>query len=183
MGLRPARLSCFIIPFARMCTAMNPLRLFVLLLLACLMMPQPAEAQLRKRLQDRAKKRAQERLEREAEDLTDRGVDRTMDKIEGGIENAAASSWRSIVNKRTASEEEPAPLGSIEAGPTDAPLVQYRLMSRMGSAGMGAMLARFGGMNRTVDTYYLSATRQRQDSGEFSTFVDASAGSYTMANH
>ncbi len=162
---------------------MKTLRVVLLLVVGALIAYQPAEAQLRKRLQERAKKRAQERAERKANELADRGVDRVMDSAEERIENAAAASWRSMVNKRTSNNDEPIELGAIEAEPRDAPLVQYRIVTRMGSAGMGAMLARFGGASNSVETYFLSATRQRQDSDDFSTFVDAAAGAYTMVNH
>jgi hypothetical protein len=141
--------------------------LFILLILAALIGPQTADAQLLKRAKERAQKRIEERLQRKADDAVDDAVDEAAD----GVEDAA----RSAVERRIDEASKPAELnlGPNASGPASAAHIRYVSSTTMDLGALGTVARLlgqdFGNLSQTVS---LSGLRQRSDEGTTSTIID-----------
>lgn len=141
--------------------------LFVLLLLAGLMCPGTADAQLLKRAKERAKKRIEQKVEKKADDAVDTAVDEAAD----GVEDAA----RSAVERKLDAASQPVELnlGPNATGPADAPHVRYRSTTSMNLGALGTVARLLGkDVENVSETISISGLRQRTDQGDQSTIMD-----------
>lgn len=149
-------------------------RLLILLVLAALVLPDTADAQLLKRLKDRAK----ERVEKRVEDKADEAVDKAVDKAADNVEDAAMSAFE----RRTTPEA--LNLGENADGPADAPYVRYRSTTSMDLGAMGKMARLFGKeLEHQTETVSFSGQRQRTDDENQSTIIDLESNSMIMLDH
>lgn len=152
--------------------------LSILLLLAAVLLPDTADAQLLKRLKDRAKERIEKNVEDKANDAVDKTVDKAVDKAADGVEDAAMSAFE----RRTQPKE--LNLGENARGPADAPHVRYRSVTSMDLGALGRM-ARFLGkeLEHQTETVSISGLRQRSDSENQSTIIDLESERMIMLDH
>ena len=162
-----------------MTTTMRRLtNLLILLLLAAVVLPDTADAQLLKRLKDRAKERIEKNVENKANDAVDKAVDDAVDKAADGVEDAAMSAFE----RKTQPKE--LNLGENASGPADAPHVQYRSVTSMDLGALGRMARLFGKeLEHQTETVSISGLRQRTDSENQSTIIDLEEGRMIMLDH
>jgi len=152
--------------------------LFILLILAALIGPQTADAQLLKRAKERAQKRIEERLQRKADDAVDDAVDEAAD----GVEDAA----RSAVERRIDEASKPVELnlGPNASGPANAAHVRYVSSTTMDLGALGTVARLLGqDLGNLSQTVSLSGLRQRSDEGTTSTIIDLENDRMISLNH
>lgn len=148
--------------------------LLILLLLAAVVFPGTADAQLLKRIKERAK----ERVERKVEDKADQAVDSAVDEAAEGVEDAAASAFE----RKTRAED--LNLGPNATGPANAPQVRYRSTTSMNLGALGRMARLFGKeIENQSETIAISGERQRTDADNQSTIIDLDTGNFVTLDH
>lgn len=136
-------------------------------LLVCMLLPNGAEAQILRRI----KEKAQEQVQREA---NRRAGEAAQDAAQDAANNAM-------------NQDKAAPLtfGPNATGPTDAPLLRYHTTTTAHIPGLSRMASLVGVPTDIVQTITLDAHRQRTDNpdGKGSTIVDAANGQFITLDH
>jgi hypothetical protein len=137
------------------------------ILLVGLVWPGGAEAQILRRL----KEKAQEQVQREA----DR---RAGEAAQDAAQNAASN----VLNQ---DEAAPPTFGPNATGPLNAPLVRYHMTTSAHLPGLSRMASLVGVPTDIVQTITMDAHRQRTDNadGKGSTIVDAAGGRLIILDH
>lgn len=151
--------------------------IFLLLLLACFAIPQTADAQIWKRVKNRAERKAQDRVERKA----DQTIDEALDSVEDSLEEAAT---RSVEDATTANDPVELNLGPNATGPADAPLVQYRQTTLLDFGPMGDIMRRMGqDLGNITAIITTDAERQQSEQEGQLSIVDTRQEHFLTINH
>ncbi|GAB5520528.1 MAG: hypothetical protein RhofKO_27790 [Rhodothermales bacterium] len=142
-----------------------------------------ADAQLLKRIKNRAEERLRQRAEEKVQEHVDRNVDRAVDGVVDGAEARVQNGVDGMMSADGTSVA-PVTLGPIATGAATVPALTYRQVTSMN--GMGAlsqMMQMMGENSQEVETVYVEGRYQRTDAGNETTILDAETATMWIIDH